>query len=834
VINAIDKTIRCRKNYNKNNNLKNKHGESGRLPACPKLLAFAIVLGLMGLSSSVMAGQQVTEEVHQSEKADGDQSEPAKTKSAQTDTVQSTDKNQQPGSSTRVLEKVSVSAQRTSIIDAHQGETVSASVIAEDDLREAGSSRRVDSLRKVPGVTVLDLGGFSNIVIRGTSTAPDGDPNGSSTAVYFDDIPLSSVFGSTRNIDLASYDIERVDVLRGPQGTASGGVSVAGLVRSITSSASTQKFSARVDNSFKQINGGGSYGFDTSGHINMPLIDDKLGLRFTGYSNTDRNPVFSVRDNQQGVDGEIKGGRLALRYLPNDRLTIDARYVDENRRAATPTRIQRSLGEFRSNAYPEPSESTSRLGYIKAQWSMDWAKLTAIASESTQRTDSQFSFGTFSTAANSTDEINDRSVNRGENQTFELRLSGRAGEQWDWLAGAYAEKRRSSGQGNYFLSNSGLSTGTEFDTDGIDDPLIDNVIGNRSNSLQKQYAIFSEVNRWLNDSWLLSVGLRWTRFQSESAFVEVFENLPVDALTASTDFPKETALSPKLALAWRPDSSKTVYAQYAETSRPGGNNFGALTEGCSAQYRERVEETYSGDQIKTLEAGAKLSQLGRGATVNMSVYYSHWNNAPVYTGVPCAAGAEFYIDSAKRLTLAGIEADFNIPIGNRWDIAGGFAYSRSRIAAVDESFSGGVVGEETPGNPKLKMNVDVSYRQPLGNQQELIFKLGASHIGKYKNGLSVDWSTFAADLIFPDEQVGVVGQFPSGLDRYNDPGAGGYTLFNASVGYRIGDWQWTLFADNLLNSKATTLINYLNSVDGEATFTQVTPRAVGLRLQWNY
>ncbi len=107
------------------------------------------------------------------------------------------------------------------------------------------------------------------------------------------------------------------------------------------------------------------------------------------------------------------------------------------------------------------------------------------------------------------------------------------------------------------------------------------------------------------------------------------------------------------------------------------------------------------------------------------------------------------------------------------------AYGIAEIVSISSTFTGGVPGDRMPGNPDRKVSGSLDYSDTVRDGLELFAGTGFSYTGHYLNGLSVDWSTFAGFVTFPGLDVHVIGQFPSGVDQYNDPGSGDYLLFDA-------------------------------------------------------
>jgi outer membrane receptor protein involved in Fe transport len=715
-----------------------------------------------------------------------------------------------------------------------QHEAVSASSLKEDVFRNAASTARIDVLRTVPGLTVLELGGRSTMVIRGTSTAPDGDPNGAAVASYMGEVALSGLSGSRENVDLGNYDIERIDVLRGPQGFGYGAGAMAGVVRTVPNPPDTSAFSANVAVASRYVDQADELGYEVDGYVNVPLIRDRLALRVTGYDNREANPIWSTRYDQQGGPATVRGGRLSLRYTPNEDVTIDLRHLYEDRGLMDLTRTVASVGEYATSEAREPDDKLTNLTWLTANWDLGFATATYVGSYLDADDRAQLPlYYTLSTEG--AGEVNGHYRTGYYTVTQELRLANADRESVDWTAGAYWEERRMDEAGRYFLMDSQTPVSTEYDFDGLDDPVYDNYYGSEWRTDETQASLFGELSYWINGKVGLTAGLRYVQWEASSGFLEYVEGQPETPPEMIASFPDSGEVWGQVGINWAPAENQLYYAEVSQVSRPGGTNYGAIDPSCAAEYADRIEEFYVGDQIDTFEVGAKLSGFGGKAVLNASAYYSRWHDAPTYTGVLCAVGVQYYIDNAGVLDLYGIELDAQARLTPTLTASMSAAYAVTEIDTVAPSFTGGVPGDRTPGNPDWKVSASLDYNRMLASGHEFFAGTGFSYTGRYKNGLSVDWSTFAPYTTYPGLDVDVIGQFPSGLDEYRDPGSGDYFLADARIGLASDRWTATLFGDNLFGLASRSMVNYLNITPaGEATYTRVTPRTVGLRVEYRF
>ena len=232
------------------------------------------------------------------------------------------------------LEEITVTANRRE--ESLRDTPMAVSAIGGDALEDIGASSFSDYFRNIPGLSITDRGpGRNNITIRGvTVDAQEGQIP--TTAIYIDESPITGQFSNT---DLRVYDIERVEVLRGPQGTLYGSTALGGAVRFITKKADPNEFEAYLDARYETISSGGT-GFSINGAVNFPLVEDRLGLRISAYS--DEEPGFidnfgavenflAAADPQpvkRDIGGaETEGARLSLLWNVTDSFTATLGYV---------------------------------------------------------------------------------------------------------------------------------------------------------------------------------------------------------------------------------------------------------------------------------------------------------------------------------------------------------------------------------------------------------------------------------------------------------------------------------------------------------------------------
>src|SRR6266446_9834584 len=194
------------------------------------------------------------------------------------------------------------------------------SALSTADLEKVGAESEQDYLAEVPGVHYTDAGrGRSLLTIRGISTVGLPGNLQQTVEVYVDELPITDRFSAWTSPDISAFDIERVEVLRGPQGTLFGSGALGGAVRIITNKPDATAFHAKIEVGGATTDGGaGSDSFKAM--VNMPLIDDKLALRVVGFRTHDGGWIDNVTRDQHKVNGGTnEGGRVMLEYRSEER-----------------------------------------------------------------------------------------------------------------------------------------------------------------------------------------------------------------------------------------------------------------------------------------------------------------------------------------------------------------------------------------------------------------------------------------------------------------------------------------------------------------------------------
>ncbi|HEX7114899.1 MAG TPA: TonB-dependent receptor [Steroidobacter sp.] len=634
------------------------------------------------------------------------------------------------------------------------------SAFSEQMLADLGVSQFTDFAYHVPGLTFNDTGaGEKRYIMRGVQS-----PGQEQVAVYFDEVPGTGVQSSSgdsgsQTPDLVLVDLERIEVLKGPQGTTFGANSQTGVVRFIAN----KPVMDAVEGNFK-VSGEslkhGDPGASASGTFNLPLIDGKLALRTTAYYEKRGGYVDNVRLGNENINSsETRGGRVILRYQPTDSTTLDAMVWLQQRDVdgasgyhpydtfhvrgnpndpgwldRVPDFAYFETGTFHNGDYVEtPRPDDQAIYSLTLTQDLPWATLTAAGSLYKR----EFGFFRDNTWAvislnvgpeGETEcfsgpcvrpdlfpELTDQTQDI-EQKHFEIRLNSTGEGPLGWLAGVFYRDRESD-----FRSVSPVvdpATGRPFPPTtpppGFSAEPGAGIEGCQPCALARfntrkieESAIFGELSYRLFDAWEIMAGLRhFTAEQNDDGFYlfqfPLFGGLP----PPDQRHFKEDRLIKKFQLSFRPTDDLTFFALASQGFRLGGTNQANIAA---------VPPGYEADSLWNYELGMKSVWLDRRLTVNTSVFRIDWENIQVSGRDP--TGSFAFIGNAGAAQVIGAELEtFFQPIeGLSFSLGASWLPKRELTEdQVNQTVAApGRKGDKLPRIPEVTGNFSVQYERSL-------------------------------------------------------------------------------------------------------------------------
>ena len=550
--------------------------------------------------------------------------------------------------------------------------------------------RAVDDLTRVsPGVTFLRNGMSSSgnyndedsdISIRGI----DSTAGAATTGIYVDDTPIQTRhlnFG-TVNPYPALFDLQDVEVLKGPQGTLYGAGSEGGTVRFITPPPSLDTYSGYARAEFGQIdNGGNSYSAGAA--VGGPIIPGVLGFRVSASFQEDGGwvnrvnysappigtpptaadgyaTVYSGTPTVTGVTEknanwrDTQTFRLALKYQPIEGLSIDPSILIQTLHINDTGAYWLNLSNPADNIYNngnaqrDPSTDPWYLGSVKISWNQPWANISSntsyfsrqqhSVSDYTQWFDTVFFYDQYSNLINSS-YFTDHQNNFNE----EIKLTSvDSSSPLQWTAGLfYTHTNEDSTEfvvspaacppGTCPLTSPGFAAGTVT------------YLQPRFSMLDKQAAIFGEVSWKFADVFKAQVGFRYSDLQYYGVVQEIeqglFGTLNVNTPSSGSSRP----FTPRFVFNFQPDTDHLLYASAAKGFRPGGINT-TLPNNCfnnTGVSPTAAAAPFSPDSLWQYEIGSKNTLFDHRLTVNGSIYYIKWKNIQQFIYLACGLGLDY-------------------------------------------------------------------------------------------------------------------------------------------------------------------------------------------------
>jgi len=733
----------------------------------------------------------------------------------------------------------------------------------EAELRKRGVEDIEGVAANVAGFSVQNLGpGQSQVAIRGVSSgqiARDQPGVKESVGTYLDESVISlSLF--TPDIDL--FDVSRVEVLRGPQGTLFGSGSESGTVRYITN----QPELGGKAKWFGELGGntidGGNQGGSVKLGVNAPL-GDKAALRVAGYYTGLAGYMDAVQPDLSVTEdvntGDRFGVRAAVRIAPNDRLTITPRLIyqkvemdgwnriDDFNILANPyttTRPAVTLGGRRLfTQIDEPFTDEFVLGDLDLRYRFGDVTLTSITSYTNRDVLVVRDAGAL------TSSITGGSIGLPESVytldsplddattakvwTQEIRVSGGT-NRFQWVAGGfYANTRRDYGQD---LLVAGFEAMTGIPTAGLAAPK-DTLFYSRLGYKLDQFALFGEATWSASDRFSLTGGLRYYNFNEDKTqiFDGIFGN--DDNGTALVSQPGSTdanGVAPRLIATYKMSDGTSLNAQVSKGFRLGGINDPLNVPLCTPADLQTFggRETWKDEKAWNYEVGSKSRLLGNRGSFNVSAFYMDVSDLQAtVTAGSCSSRVIFNVPKARS---AGAEVEFAATPSNNFDFAVSVGFNSSELrstvtsTAADGSVSvvsGIEAGSRLPSVPQFQAAAAATYQWPI-KSNALAYVTGTyQHIGsRFTQVGDQDLGTLNL-LSFGANTIGA----PLTATTFSyDPKLPAYDILNLRLGVLKGRLDVALYANNLTDERAYLSLDRERGTRARIGYLTNQPRTFGI------
>lgn len=692
-----------------------------------------------------------------------------------------------------------------------------------------------DYLQSVPGVSFQDRGnGQNTITIRGISTGSQISTN-TPTGSYFGEVPVTGMGtqingNQAGNSDPKMFDVERVEVLRGPQGTLFGSGALGGAVRVIPNSPNLMAFEGKVGAEYSHTSRRGGDNYTLNGMINLPIVQDELAVRLVGYRVFEDGYIDNVagsqptpavdfatalgvesRDRENVGAAKTTGFRGSIRWEPIAGLSLEAMHlyqkVEQNGIGYVETGVsatdylQATPRTGPNSNSDEFVNTTMNLSNLVAEYRWDWGTLMNSTSYVDHKAMSQFSLGFFAPSILG----GTYSAGRKYNKVFvnETRFTSGWEGPLQIVGGVYYEDRS-----EHIFANLRYS-GTVFD--GPYEDIGPNLgEGPERKLVTKQFAAFGEAAFTPWDPFTLTVGARYYKFTtSYPIFLDSYSDPVVvnglQGFKSSID-----GINWKINTAYKPNEEFYFYAQWAQGFRqpqvqnlldplddPDGDGVLLFQDGT---MRSPPEGLLDPDKVDTYEAGVKFQSPNGNLRGSLIGYYTDWKGIPVIL-LTDPRGAGFYFNAGSA-TVRGVEFEMSGRLPGNLYAQFSTSWSKATLGNDLDSLalSGGNRDAQLPGSPNHNAYAALEKRFNVGDNEAFI---------------RGDW-TYVSSYYSTLNETGKVGD---------------YNMFGLNAGITIDRIKLGVYAKNLTNRKDFT---WQDNLLGGGRAYRLRPRTVGVNVGYEF
>ena len=707
---------------------------------------------------------------------------------------------------------------------------LSVTAFGQEELDDLGIVGYEGIAQNTPGIVVnRPTQNFNNFTSRGINTNGYSAGLQSAVAIYVDELPISAN-GNSTILDPNLYDVERVEFLRGPQGTLFGSNSLAGAMRIITRSPDLDDFEASASADLG-LTGSHALRQRYNAMINVPIMTDEMGLRVTGYYRNEDGWVDNIGTGIKDSNSmEAYGGRAILLMQPTDRMKVKLLASYENSKPADSALTNPALGKFvRNSDRPDLFQGKLTNYNVTINYEFDFAEL--ISSTTLSDYDASFYVDLAGTFAQALPFALDA---YGYDDLFvqETRLVSRASGPIEWVAGFfYYDKRRTVD----FAYRSSLEFLAERGITGMEDEYYQ-----RFNSYtdQTEIAGFGEVTAHLSDNFWITGGLRYGKtevqtFTRGGGYNYVVDALPQFGYLAVAATPgwnnvamrresipyaeglkvSDDRLSWKASVSWKPVPELTTYATVSTGFRTPVVNARAGLVSSVDPDDIVIPDGAKSDSVTNYELGLKGRWLNGDLTANIAAYYIDWKNIQVQ-----ANRVSDTIQFATNIGAAesyGLEFEFVArPVaGLSLALNGSFNRAKvTKLSEVEAAISGAELGSRL-ASPHFQGSGTLRYDFPIGDGKTAFASVNVSHAGS-----------------FPNQFPNVPGDPDTVSPTYDFTQA--WTNVNLYAGTKLGALNLTAYVENLFDSSKITYVHPEAFLDGR--YARMRPRTIGLRADYRF
>jgi outer membrane receptor protein involved in Fe transport len=679
--------------------------------------------------------------------------------------------------------------------------------VSGDDLKRAGANSFADYATQVPGLNLISTSeGQTQLVLRGI-TSGSGQAN-SAVSTYINDAPYgsSTVYagGGLLTPDLDPADLERIEVLRGPQGTLYGANSLGGLVKFVTAKPDATRAFGYVSTGYSSVKSGGS-GFNERAMFNLPLIADTLALRINAYDRKDPGYIDNVFTGKSDVnEATVRGGRAEMLWTPSSKVSVSLSALAQNLSSdglantgveVDPLTLKPLYGYQKQSRAADTGLFKIRYRLYDATVNADlgWAKLVSSSSYSTQKvnTDQDVTaaygpvlnpaFGLDNGGYSITDPITLGKF------TQDLRLQSPEDQMLEWRVGVFYTRESTTNQ--QLVNGFDASTGVPLDL-----PPLGAI--NVGPGIFKEWAGYADLTWHVTSQLSILVGGRYSK--DKTTFTQTGSGLLVGDIgftTQSKDSPTTFLFNPSFKF----NDDVMAYIRIASGFRPGGPNVG-VPPGLGAPV------SFGPDKLTSYELGFKATMLDHRMSFDADVFYIDWSHIQLTS----TSGGFSFLGNGGKAKSQGVEASWKYAPARGLVLSANTSYTDAALTADTPPGLFGYDGDRLPWVPKWNATVGLDYDFPLGGGWSGSAGATYNYVGSRKTDfLPVDGPRLTA---------------PS------------YHGINVHAGAYYGTWSLQAYVKNLTNQRGITSLTS-ETIDPQGSpfaASYVPPRTVGVNVTYDF
>jgi len=679
------------------------------------------------------------------------------------------------------------------------------SVVGSEQLANRGATSLADIVSYVPGVAITNGGapGVNSVIIRGLATSSSSSFNAPLVVTYIDDQPTGASaggFGGARGgaytLDLMPYDVDKVEILRGPQGTLYGANAMGGILKYSLKRPNLNEFEARMGGDLAHVASAGGLDWGLRAAVNVPLVKGRLALRLSGYNRETAGYVDNIGINRKNSNStRTIGGRASLLFVPTERLDIEASVLlqqirsDDNASITLDGQTGRpAYGRYiRSTKYAETYGQDAETYALRINWDLDFATLTSSTSYSRMKYDQMLDLsGIAYVPSVPTALIPYRFVNRLKKVTQESRLTSDGTGNFSWMVGGFFT-HESPSEFNDFRA---------FSTYDVPLAAPNNILllGTTPGSRNKytEWGAFTNGTYRFSDAFDIGAGIRYGENRTKGCdpgFIGIYGN---GGTYACQSRPWDGVTTWMVNARYHFQKDAMVYARVATGYRPGG--------GCDTCGNPLlgVPATYEPDRLTNYELGIKGLFFDRRLQFELSAFYIDWTD--IQLRVTNAQGFS-YAGNGDTARSQGVELNAAYTVSRDLKVGGFVTYTDAKLTA-DARGVGGKDGDRLPGSAPWTGGLTVDYGRRIGADTKLIG--GVAY--RYKDAVN--------------------GQLAGTGQPYR---MGEHSIVDVYGGVEFGKTVARIYVKNLLNERAYTGLAFLTD-RSRPLFAAVQPFTVGLSI----